>query len=106
MNALRPTPRAPLLHVSSDRGTGPIAVLIHGVASSSITFQNVLPLIEDSHRCITIDLLDFGQSPMQAGAEHTLEKHVAAIKRTIRWAHSSLPGTPRECRATLSGSYS
>jgi pimeloyl-ACP methyl ester carboxylesterase len=43
----------------------------------------LLPLIEDSHRCITIDLLGFGQSPMPAGGECTLEEQVAAVKRTI-----------------------
>lgn len=83
MNPLVSRRRAPRLHVASDRGTGPIAVLIHGVAPSSATFENVLPLIEGSHRCITIDLPGFGQSPMQAGAEYTLADQVAAVKRTI-----------------------
>jgi pimeloyl-ACP methyl ester carboxylesterase len=75
--------RPPLLHVASDRGAGPIVVLIHGVASSSVTFQNVLPLIEGTHRCITIDLLGFGDSPIPAGAEYTLAEHVAAISHTV-----------------------
>jgi pimeloyl-ACP methyl ester carboxylesterase len=75
--------RPPLLHVASDRGQGPVVVLIHGVASSSVTFQNVLPLIEGAHRCITIDLLGFGESPIPAKAEYTLAEHVAAISRTI-----------------------
>jgi cis-3-alkyl-4-acyloxetan-2-one decarboxylase len=83
MALLRGKAREPLLHVASDRGMGPIVVLIHGVASSSVTFQNVLPLIESSHRCITIDLLGFGESPIPPGAEYTLAEHVAAISRTI-----------------------
>jgi pimeloyl-ACP methyl ester carboxylesterase len=58
-------------------------VLIHGVASSSVTFQNVLPLIEDSHRCIAIDLLGFGESPIPENSEYTLADHAAAIERTI-----------------------
>jgi pimeloyl-ACP methyl ester carboxylesterase len=82
VNPLISSRRAPQLHIASDRGTGPIAVLIHGVASSSATFENVLPLIEDSHRCITIDLPGFGQSPMPMG-EYTLADQVAAVKRTI-----------------------
>jgi cis-3-alkyl-4-acyloxetan-2-one decarboxylase len=83
MALARSSARPPLLHVASDRGTGPIVVLIHGVASSSVTFQNVLPLIEGRHRCIAIDLLGFGDSPIPAGAEYTLAEHVAAISRTI-----------------------
>jgi pimeloyl-ACP methyl ester carboxylesterase len=83
MALLRGIARQPLLHVASDRGTGPIVVLIHGVASSSVTFQNVLPLIEGEHRCIAIDLLGFGESPIPEGAEYTLAEHVAAISRTV-----------------------
>jgi cis-3-alkyl-4-acyloxetan-2-one decarboxylase len=83
MALLRGNARPPLLHVASDRGIGPTVVLIHGVASSSVTFQNVLPLVEGAHRCITIDLLGFGGSPIPEGAEYTLAEHVAAISRTI-----------------------
>jgi pimeloyl-ACP methyl ester carboxylesterase len=75
--------RPPLLHVASDRGSGPTVVLLHGVASSSVTFQNVLPLCEGSHRCITIDLLGFGQSPIPPNAEYTLAEHVGAVSETI-----------------------
>lgn len=75
--------RAPLLHVAQRRGSGPTVVLLHGVASSSVTFQNVLPLIESTHQCIAIDLLGFGASPMPEDAEYTIEEHVAAIERTI-----------------------
>lgn len=76
--------RAPRLHVASDSGTGPAVVLVHGIASSSVTFEFLLPLIEAEHRVITIDLLGFGQSPAPAEAEYTIEEHVAALDRTIR----------------------
>jgi pimeloyl-ACP methyl ester carboxylesterase len=82
-----PPKRLPLLHVADDRGSGPIVVLIHGIASSSITFQNVLPLIEGRHRCISIDLLGFGQSPIVEGIEYTLADHAAAVQRTIASLH-------------------
>ena len=75
--------RAPLLHVAEERGEGPTVVLIHGVASSSVTFQNVFPLIEDRHRCIAIDLLGFGGSPAPETSEYTLTEHTAAIERTV-----------------------
>src|SRR6185295_7411703 len=76
--------RAPLLHVAGDSGSGPVVVMIHGIASSSVTWQNVVPLLEPRHRCIRIDLLGFGGSPAPADADYTLEEHVAAIARTIR----------------------
>lgn len=66
-------------------------MLLHGIASSSVTFQNLIPLIEDRHRCIAIDLLGFGESPMPEDAEYTIEEHVAAIQRTI--ASLRLPGS-------------
>ena len=49
-----PFRRAPLLNIADDRGTGPVVVLIHGIASSAITFRNVVPLLEHDFRCISI----------------------------------------------------
>ena len=85
--------RAPLLHVAIDRGAGSPVVLIHGVASSSVTFQNVIPLIEGEHHCIAIDLLGFGESPAPADSEYTLADHCAAIERTIDSLHVRTPFT-------------
>ena len=79
-----PFRRAPLLHVAGDVGEGPVVVFIHGIASSSITWTNVIPLLEPSHRCISIDLLGFGGSPIPPTAQYTLPEHVASLARTIR----------------------
>jgi pimeloyl-ACP methyl ester carboxylesterase len=76
--------RPPLLHVAGDVGAGPPVVLLHGIASSSVTFENVVPLIVERHRAISIDLLGFGASPAPADAGYTLEEHVAALHRTLR----------------------
>lgn len=76
--------RAPLLHVAIDEGRGPAVILLHGIASSSVTFDNVVPLIRDHHRVIAIDLLGFGESPKPVTSNYTLEEHVAALKRTLR----------------------
>jgi pimeloyl-ACP methyl ester carboxylesterase len=75
--------RPPLLHVAIDEGTGPAVVLIHGIASSSVTFEYVTPLIVGRHRAIAIDLLGFGRSPVPDDAEYTIEDHVGALARTI-----------------------
>jgi len=58
--------------------------MIHGIASSSVTFQNVLPLLEADHRCITIDILGFGKSPAPPDWDYTLAEHAAALDVTIR----------------------
>jgi Lysophospholipase len=76
-------PRAPLLHIAGDEGTGPVVVLVHGIASSSVTFQNLVPLIEPTHRVISVDILGFGRSPAPVDAEYTLEEHVAALRATL-----------------------
>lgn len=75
--------RAPTLHIAADSGGGQVVVLLHGIASSSVTFQNVVPLIGDGHRVIAIDLLGFGGSPIPEEAEYTVEEHVASVERTI-----------------------
>jgi pimeloyl-ACP methyl ester carboxylesterase len=78
------------LHVATDVGSGPVVVMIHGIASSSVTFDNVVPLIAARHRVVAIDLLGFGGSPAPDDAEYTIEEHVAALARTLdalRLAH-------------------
>lgn len=77
----RPSP--PLLHIASDVGEGPVVILLHGIASSAATFRHVIPLIEGRHRCISLELLGFGDSPAPEGATYTIEEHVAAINATI-----------------------
>lgn len=76
--------RAPKLHVAVDEGTGQPVILLHGIASSSATFDLVVPLLRDNHRVISLDLLGFGKSPSPATASYTLEEHVASVDRTIR----------------------
>ena len=76
-------PSAPLLHIASDDGEGPVIILIHGIASSAATFQKLIPQLTAHHRCIAIDLLGFGQSPAPEGATYTIEEHVDAIAATI-----------------------
>ncbi|HEV7812927.1 MAG TPA: alpha/beta hydrolase [Leifsonia sp.] len=75
---------APILHIAGDVGDGPVVVLVHGIASSSVTFQNLVPLLEPRHRVISIDILGFGRSPAPADATYSLEEHVAALHATIR----------------------
>ncbi|WP_213813640.1 alpha/beta fold hydrolase [Glaciihabitans sp. dw_435] len=54
------------LHIAGDHGEGPVIILIHGIASSSVTFRFLEPLLVDRYRVITIDLLGFGESDAPA----------------------------------------
>jgi pimeloyl-ACP methyl ester carboxylesterase len=76
--------RPPLLHVATDVGGGPVVVLIHGIASSSVTYHHVVPLLAGTHRVVAIDLLGFGGSPAPEHARYSLDEHVASLHRTIR----------------------
>ena len=75
--------RGPILHIAGDEGVGPVVVLVHGIASSSVTFEKLVPLLVSGHRAISIDLLGFGESPAPDDATYTLEEHVDALARTI-----------------------
>ncbi|MCU1481493.1 MAG: alpha/beta hydrolase [Subtercola sp.] len=84
-------PKAPLLHVAVDEGSGPPVILVHGIASSSATFHYVIPLIEAGHRVIAIDILGFGESPRPPDAEYTMHEHVDALAATIHSLHLREP---------------
>jgi cis-3-alkyl-4-acyloxetan-2-one decarboxylase len=73
----------PVLHIADDSGEGPVVILIHGISSSSVTFSALVPRLVDTHRCISIDLLGFGESPAPADATFTIEEHVEAVRATI-----------------------
>ena len=75
--------RPPLLHVAIDEGEGPVVVMVHGIASSSVTFEKLVPLVDPYHRVVAIDLLGFGESPAPESAEYTIHEHMAALARTI-----------------------
>ena len=75
--------RATRLHVVSDAGTGPVVILVHGIASSAATFQHLVPLLVGRYRVITVDLLGFGESVAPPGATFTLEEHAASLAVTI-----------------------
>ncbi len=79
--------RCKTLNVAVDVGTGPVIVLLHGIASSAATFTNLFPLLAGSYRVIAIDLLGFGESASDANREYSLDDHVNALARTIEHLH-------------------
>lgn len=81
---------APRLTVTSDSGEGPTIVMIHGIASSSVTFHHLVPLLARDHRVVTLDILGFGASVAPEGATYTLEEHARSLAATLK--HLKLPG--------------
>ena len=75
--------KKPPLHVSSFGGSGSPVVLLHGIASSSLSYEHLIPLIETNHRVAAVDLLGFGQSLAKANAQFTLDEHVGALRITL-----------------------
>jgi cis-3-alkyl-4-acyloxetan-2-one decarboxylase len=77
------TGKKPPLHVSSFGDSGSPVVLLHGIASSSLSYEHLIPLIETNHRVAAVDLLGFGQSTAKANAQFTLDEHVEALRLTL-----------------------
>jgi pimeloyl-ACP methyl ester carboxylesterase len=81
------------LHVYDHGGTGPVIVLLHGLASSSANWDPLIPLLKDSYRCISIDLVGFGDSPKPQWYEYTMEEHIRDIRYTVKRLRIQKPFT-------------
>ncbi len=81
------------LKVHDHGGNGPVVILLHGLASSSANWEHLVPLLKDKHRCITIDLVGFGESPKPQWYGYTIEDHIRDIHGTIKLLHLKHPVT-------------
>jgi pimeloyl-ACP methyl ester carboxylesterase len=63
---------------------GPTIILLHGIATSSKGWDQLVPQLATKYRCISIDLLGFGESPKPRHAAYSSVEHVASIRRTLR----------------------
>lgn len=75
--------RIPLLEVAVDEGRGPVVVLVHGIASSWVAFEKLIPLLTPHHRVIAVNLLGCGNSPAPLDIDYTVDDHVEALRRTL-----------------------
>jgi pimeloyl-ACP methyl ester carboxylesterase len=71
------------LHVKS-KGSGPVIIFLHGIATSSLSWDYLTPYLTSNFRCITIDLLGFGESPKPEWYAYTPEDHINNINYTIK----------------------
>ena len=72
-------------------GDGPLLVLIHGITSSSASWEAVLPALAERYTVLAPDLLGHGQSDKPAG-DYSLGSH-ACIVRDLMLALGHGPGT-------------
>lgn len=72
-----------VLHTYDHGGQGPVIIFLHGLASSSANWDPLIPLLKNHYRCITIDLVGFGDSPKPQWYQYTMEDHIRSIHRTI-----------------------
>ena len=66
----------------SGNADGPVLVLIHGVAGSSLIWSPVVDLLADRYDVLAVDLLGYGHSP-KPDVAYTPSTHVGAIHNGI-----------------------
>jgi pimeloyl-ACP methyl ester carboxylesterase len=62
-----------------DVGTGPVALFVHGIATSAYLWRNVIEKLASGHRCVAPDLPLHGQTPLAPGQDLSL----AAIESVL-----------------------
>jgi pimeloyl-ACP methyl ester carboxylesterase len=60
-------------------GSGPVLVLLHGIAGSSATWEDVIPWLAASHTVVAPDLLGHGDSAKPAG-DYSLGNYANAVR--------------------------
>jgi pimeloyl-ACP methyl ester carboxylesterase len=60
-------------------GRGPVLVLLHGIAGTSATWEDVIPALAESHTVIAPDLLGHGDSAKPAG-DYSLGNYANAVR--------------------------
>jgi pimeloyl-ACP methyl ester carboxylesterase len=71
----------PIKLAYTDQGSGPVILLLHGMAGSKRYWEQLIPQLSHAHRVIAVDLLGFGHSPR--AREYTYETHIRAIVDTL-----------------------
>jgi cis-3-alkyl-4-acyloxetan-2-one decarboxylase len=71
------------LAVAVDQGSGPVIVFLHGIATSSHTWSNVLPYITPNYRVVCLDLLGFGASPKPSWKNYDIGDHASSVLATL-----------------------
>jgi pimeloyl-ACP methyl ester carboxylesterase len=65
------------------QGKGPTIVMLHGIATSSASWNYLVPYLRQNYTCVTVDLIGFGKSPKPDWYSYTPNEHVKNIHHTI-----------------------
>lgn len=60
-------------------GTGEVILLVHGITTASFLWRNIVPLLSDRYRVISIDLLGCGDSDKPLDIPYSLPRHAAIL---------------------------
>jgi pimeloyl-ACP methyl ester carboxylesterase len=71
------------LYVKDHGGSGPVVVLLHGIAASSDDWHEVVRALKNDFHIITIDLLGFGRSPKPQWAQYHMSTHIRHIEAAL-----------------------
>ncbi|MEO0836425.1 MAG: haloalkane dehalogenase [Cyanobacteria bacterium J06642_3] len=66
-----------------EEGSGPVVLFIHGNATSSYLWRNVIPFVSNTHRTIALDLIGMGASD-KPNIEYTFQDHYTYIEGFIK----------------------
>lgn len=72
------------LNVVDHGGKGPTIIFLHGIASSLSNWDHLIPLLKDDYRCVTMDLLGFGNSAKPQWADYSMQIHIDSIHKTVQ----------------------
>lgn len=62
-------------------GAGAPVLLVHGITTYSFIWRNIVPLLNDKYRVISLDLLGCGSSDKPLDAPYSLRHHATLIKK-------------------------
>lgn len=66
-----------------EEGSGPVVLFIHGNATSSYLWRNVIPFISNTHRTIALDLIGMGKSD-KPDINYTFQDHYTYLEEFIK----------------------
>jgi haloalkane dehalogenase len=68
-----------------DEGQGEVIIFVHGTPSSSDEFSQIIQSLKSEYRCISFDLLGFGNSDKPADGDYSLKAHRERLSALIRF---------------------
>ena len=74
-------------YAAGSRGAGDPVVLIHGFATSSHVWVDVVPKLPAGHRVVVVDLLGFGRSDAPPEADYSVAGHGARLLHLLDALH-------------------